>query len=105
MPRRNASASAGVTTWPLGVYQRNFKYLVIRQNNSSQKKFCILMAAAQDRTGEAILAYRQAVDRDPRNVEAMRSLSRLYEAQGRRRLALRADQPVVTNPTQLLNLW
>ena len=64
---RPFSASAGVTTWPLGVYQRNFKYLVIRQNNSSQKKFCILMAAAQDRTGGPTLYMRAYEDWDATN--------------------------------------
>ena len=87
---RPFSASAGVTTWPLGVYQRNFKYLVIRQNNSSQKKFCILMAAAQDRTGGPTLYMRAYEDcasgRRPSSLQGLRL--------ERRCLRLRRDRDI-----------
>src|SRR5574340_1724551 len=45
--------------------------------------------AAADRKAEAILAYRQAVERDARNVPALRKLARAYAEQGRKRMAQR----------------
>jgi outer membrane protein assembly factor BamB len=43
--------------------------------------------SAENRSAEAILAYRQAVARDERYVPALRKLARAYSTQGRRRLA------------------
>ncbi len=43
--------------------------------------------AAEGRTAEAILAYRQAVERDAHHVSALRKLGHAYASQGRRRLA------------------
>ncbi len=45
--------------------------------------------AADDRAAEAILAYRQAVEHDSRNVSALRKLARAYAGQERRRMAQR----------------
>lgn len=44
---------------------------------------------SEDRTAEAILSYRAAVENDPKNLLALKPLARLYSQQGRRRLALR----------------
>ena len=43
--------------------------------------------SAENRSSEAILAYRQAVAHDARHVPALRKLARAYAMQGRRRLA------------------
>jgi outer membrane protein assembly factor BamB len=43
--------------------------------------------SAENRSAEAILAYRQAVAQDARHVPALRKLARAYSTQGRRRLA------------------
>ena len=64
---RPFSASAAGNTYVHGVYQRNFKYLVLKQNSSTQKKFCVLLAAAQDRPGGASLYMRVYEDWDATN--------------------------------------
>ncbi|MEJ5198627.1 MAG: PQQ-binding-like beta-propeller repeat protein, partial [Anaerolineae bacterium] len=43
--------------------------------------------AAEGRTAEAILAYRQAIERDADHIPALRKLGQAYAGQGRRRLA------------------
>ncbi|MGC8779861.1 MAG: PQQ-binding-like beta-propeller repeat protein, partial [Anaerolineae bacterium] len=52
--------------------------------------------AAAGRVAEAILAYRQAIERDARYIPALRKLGHAYAAQGRRRLAQRYLQRAAT---------
>ena len=53
-------------------------------------------ALAEGRAAEAILAYRNAAETDPRHVPALLRLGRAYANQGRRRLALRYLQAAQT---------
>lgn len=80
-----------------GTWERTREVIASRFQSVSQRYTAEAdRLLAVGRKAEAILAYRHAVEKDPRNVDALRKLAHVYAEQGRKRLAKRYLQQAAT---------